>query len=521
MTDRTSADSPEKTLALFNRFISRTMGLHFSNERLSDLKLKIVSACAEFGFDDPEACMLWLMSTPLSREHLEILATSLAIGETYFFRDPHSYRALEEHVLHDLVRTRRNGDKHLRIWSAGCSSGEEPYSIAILLSRLLPDPESWNIMLLATDFNPQAIEKARQGVYGRWSFRDAPSWLMEYFSKKKDGRFEIIPRIRKMVQFTYLNLAEDCYPTLFSNTNALDLIFCRNVMLYFQPELITKVTTRFHHALRDGGWLFLGPTEAIQRPLKGFSRRRFTGALGYQKSPETVEKTTTGTEEALWTGPAPTPTMPLPEHPTAASQFPATPGPRSELGTITKLKTDKTVTSAIPHEAAAPMHGYREACILYDEGKYELAVIQAREILLRGEARAEIMQLLAKAYANLGKFSEAGEYCEMAIAADRLRAPNYYLQAVILQEEGRLEEAVTALNRALYLDHEYVTAYFTLGNLRLQTGRKREAQRNFANALRLLEKLDPNDALPEADGLTAGRLAEIIRTITQGRSVNE
>jgi len=145
----------------------------------------------------------------------------------------------------------------------------------------------------------------------------------------------------------------------------------------------------------------------------------------------------------------------------------------------------------------------------------------ARNILLRGVASVEIMQLLAKAYANLGKFSEAGEYCEMAIAADRLRAPNYYLQAVILQEEGRLEEAVTALNRALYLDHEFVPAYFALGNLRLQTGKKRESQRNFANALRLLENRDPNDTIPEADGLTAGRLAEIIRTITQGRSVNE
>jgi chemotaxis protein methyltransferase CheR len=131
------------------------------------------------------------------------------------------------------------------------------------------------------------------------------------------------------------------------------------------------------------------------------------------------------------------------------------------------------------------------------------------------------MQLLAKAYANLGRFSEARECCEQAIAADRLRAPNYYLLAVILQEEGRLEEAATALNRAIYIDHDYVPAYFALGNLSLQVGRKREAQRNFANALRILEKLDPHDALPEADGLTAGRLAEIIRNMSQGRTVNE
>jgi chemotaxis protein methyltransferase CheR len=128
---------------------------------------------------------------------------------------------------------------------------------------------------------------------------------------------------------------------------------------------------------------------------------------------------------------------------------------------------------------------------------------------------------LAKAYANLGRFSEARQCCEEAIAIDRLRAPNYYLLAVIMQEEGHMEEATAALNRALYVDHDYVPAYFALGNLNLQAGRKWEAQRNFANALRLLEKRDPHDVLPEADGMTAGRLAEIIRTVSQGRSVNE
>jgi len=165
---------------------------------------------------------------------------------------------------------------------------------------------------------------------------------------------------------------------------------------------------------------------------------------------------------------------------------------------------------------------YREACALYEVGEYELAAVKARELPVTGEESADAMQLLAKAYANLGRFSEAREFCcEQAIAADRLRAPNYYLLAVILQEEGRLEEAATALNRAIYIDHDYVPAYFALGNLSLQVGRKREAQRNFANALRILEKLDPHHALPEADGLTAGRLAEIIRNMSQGRTVNE
>jgi len=162
-------DSPAgKTLSLFSRFIARTMGLHIRNERLPELEQKVAAACRDFGYDDPESCMLWLMSAPLSREQLEILARTLTIGETYFLRDPRSYHALEKHVLPELISRRRNGEKCLRIWSAGCSSGEEPYSIAILLSRIIPDLESWHIVLLATDIDPDVLERGRQGVYGQW-----------------------------------------------------------------------------------------------------------------------------------------------------------------------------------------------------------------------------------------------------------------------------------------------------------------------------------------------------------------
>ncbi len=517
MTDLKHVNSAEKTLTLFNNFINRAMGLHFSCERLPDLGVKMESLCGKFAFDDPEACMLWLMSTPLSREHLEILAGALTIGETYFFRDPHCFRALEEHVLRDLVKDRQNGNKRLRIWSAGCSSGEEPYSIAILLSRMLPDLEKWNIQLLATDINPQAIEKARQGVYGRWSFRDSPPWLMEYFKETRDRRFEIIPRIREMVQFSHLNLAEDCYPSLFSNTNALDLIFCRNVMIYFQPELINTMTAKFHHALRDDGWLFLGPTEAIQRPLQGFSRHRFSGAIGYQKSSEKdVQAGSLADPMSVSRDMVPltTSTEMLPEPLKSVGQFQPTSGLVSDHNPDYETKAEKVENTFLAGD-------YLEAHTLYEAGKYELAAIKVRELLKTGETPVDALKLLAKSYANLGKFSEAVECCELAITADRLQAQNYYLLAVILQEEGRLEEAATVLNRALYIDQDYVPAYFSLGNLNMQTGRKQEAQRNFANALRLLEKRNPNDSLPEADGLTAGRLAEIIQAISQGRTMNE
>jgi len=505
----TASDS-QNTLALFSRFIARTMGLHTKDERLNELAQRVDSLSRDFGYDDPEACMLWLMSAPLSREQADILARSLTIGETYFFRDPQSYRVLEEQVLPEIIRARRTGEKTLRIWSAGCSTGEEPYSIAILLSRILPDLHDWNIMLLATDINPVALEKGLQGVYGNWSFRDAPQWLMNYFRKRKDGRFEIIPAIRKMVRFKYLNLAQECYPSLLNSTNAIDIIFCRNVMLYFSPTLIEKVLARFHNALPDGGWLFVSPTEVSCRPLDGFSCRRFPGAVAYRKGgPD-------GEPGGLWSGAPESPALPgaaaakgpvatpvLFDIPAALPPAPAVPAPAA--GSVEESRC-----------AAADItfrDSYLEAVALYDKGSYESAAGKVKAILAAGQDNTDALELLAKSYANLGRLAEARQCCEDAIAADKLRAHNHYLLSIILEELGEPGEAAAALKRALYIDQDYVIAHFALGNMNRQAGKKKEAERNFSNALQILEKREPGEVLVDAEGMTAGRLAEIIRVM--------
>jgi chemotaxis protein methyltransferase CheR len=503
----------QKTLFLFNRFMTRTMGLHVRAERLPELVQKIAAAGMDFGYDDPEACMLWLMSAPLSREHLETLARHLTIGETYFLRDPHSYRVLEEQVLPELIAARRKENKSLRIWSAGCSSGEEPYSIAILLSRIIPDLSSWNITLLATDINPVALERGRQGVYGQWSFRDAPPWLMDYFTKRKDGRFEIIPRIRKMVTFNYLNLAEQNYPSLLNNTNAIDIIFCRNVVLYFEQAVMNGVIANFHKSLLYGGWLFVSPTEIAHRSFDGFTCKRFPGSFVFRK----------GQWDDTGAGLRPGREAPVPKLATTANA--AVPPVVSSVvpdyaAGIPLLRSNHGGESAVvvedrdSVEETVPADRYLEGVALYNKGHYEQAAAEIREFLAAGRNNADALELLAKTYANLGKFAEARKCCEDTLAADKLRAHNHYLMSIILLELGEPAEAAVSLKRTLYVDHDYVLAHFALGNLNRQEGRVRESQRNFNNALRLLEARDPHEVLPEAEGLTAGRLAEIICAMT-------
>ena len=194
---------PDALLARLSEFLESQIGLHFPRERWRDLERGIAAASRESGYAEAEAFVRWLLSAPLTRTQIEGLASHLTVGETYFFREKRSFDILEQHILPELLRTRAQTDKRLRIWSAGCCSGEEPYSIAMLLDRLIPDLEKWNLTILATDINPGFLRKAARGVYGAWSFRDTPAWIRErFFISRQDGRFEIQPRMRRMVSFS-------------------------------------------------------------------------------------------------------------------------------------------------------------------------------------------------------------------------------------------------------------------------------------------------------------------------------
>ncbi|MGB9092804.1 MAG: protein-glutamate O-methyltransferase CheR [Gallionella sp.] len=272
-------------LSRLSELVAEQTGLNFPQERWSDLERGIAAAARDLNCQDSESCARWLLSAPLTRHTNEVLASHLSIGETYFFREKQNLGILEEHILPPLLQVRRqNEQRRLRIWSAGCCTGEEAYTIAILLDRLIPDLKEWNITILATDFNPKFLRKAAQGVYGEWSFRDAPGWLRErYFTEGADGRLEILPRIRKMVTFSYLNFADDVYPSLSNNTGAMDVIFCRNVLMYFTEQRAKQVADNFHRALVDGGWIIVSPSEASNMLLSSFAPVEFRDAVLYRK----------------------------------------------------------------------------------------------------------------------------------------------------------------------------------------------------------------------------------------------
>ncbi len=493
----------DELLSQAAELISTRLGLHFPTARWDDLERGIGAAARELDFRDLQSFVRSFASSHWTKSQIEVLASHLTVGETYFFRENKTLEILQDHILPELISSRQKSERRLRIWSAGCCTGEEPYSIAMLLSRMIPDLKSWNITILGTDVNQRFLQKAAKGVYGDWSFRTTPLWVQAKYFMKKNGHLEVLPYIKEMVTFSCLNLAEDAYPSLSNDTNAMDMILCRNVLMYFGAEQARNVVGNFHRCLVDGGWLIVSPSETSQHLFSQFQTVSFPEATLYQKSGH-------GTREAgrlAYSSNQDTPSL------SWLSTIPAQTGVDfsvlPEGGGLPSPATQEVEDADI---GPTP---YEQALTLYHQGSH----MEAAETLLaflsqEGEGQAKPAALLARVYANQGKLGEALQWCEKSIAADRLDAACHYLHAVILQEQGSIKEATLSLNRALYLDQRFVLAHFALGNLTARQGKLKESQKHFENALSLLSAYQQGEVLPESEGIAAGRLAEIIQSTT-------
>ena len=265
--------------------IAGRLGLELRDDRRDDLERALERARRASRCGTPEDCLAWLKDLPADSPPWKRLASDLTIGETYFFRDSGVFAALEGEVLPPLIAKRRSeGNPRLRIWSAGCATGEEPYSLAIVLDRLLPDRTGWAVTVLATDIDNEALQAARLGLYRDWSFRQTPEPIRaRYFHRREDDRFELDPGIRRMVTFAPLNLAEEAHPDPVTNTSAMDLILCRNVLMYFTREKQLRCVARLWRALVDGGWLVISPAESSADLLGPFVSVSFPGAILYRR----------------------------------------------------------------------------------------------------------------------------------------------------------------------------------------------------------------------------------------------
>ena len=449
-----------------------------------DVMMRERATC--LGYSTLKEYGIFLAGNKAADEWEEIVRTFTSV-ETFFFRDHGQFDLLRLRLLPELIKRHRD-DKTLRLWSAGCASGEEAYSLAMLVDMLLPQRSDWNILIVGSDIDSRAIAKARQGRYGQWSFRMFPATLQQryfhvdgepdqmrdtashapYSATRTPHSFLLDERIRKMVTFKVGNLVGDPFPDSGLYLHNMDLILCRNVFIYFDSAAVSAVATKIAATLVEKGYLMTAHTELIGHTLQGLESRLFTEGVVYQRL---VGSTACSVVESV-----PEPSL------------------------LRERSADRT-------QAAKEQETRPVSTMPCDEMRDDEADERVIPGLSQIPDSAIALCALAREHVDRGEYTLAARLCHEALIADPLAATPYFILAQLAQIKGDINQTRECLNKTLYLDHRCVPAYLELAALYERDGNMPHAHILRQTALGILRSM-PNDAMIEQYERTAGELAQ-------------
>ena len=271
-------------------------GLAYYRDRDDDLADVIGRRLTGLGLRDCRAYLDFLLEDQARDAELDGLVAQLTIGETYFFRDPQQFHAIRTIIIPDILDRKRDA-RQLRIWSAGCATGAEPYSLAILLGREMAHRiAGWHISILATDINRRFLAEAAEGRFQEWAFRATrPELRQECFSFDAQG-WKVLPDHRQWIKFDHCNLVDRDFPSRRDEIAEFDLILCRNVMIYFDHETRQRLIRQFHASLARGGWFLVGAAEPNLESFTDFEQVDAAGTTIYRRTEKSGLSHATGAE---------------------------------------------------------------------------------------------------------------------------------------------------------------------------------------------------------------------------------
>lgn len=376
-----------------------------------------------------------LKMNPLNHPLWQKIIQKIVVPETYFFRDKAQFEILANYFLPKIERHKK--DHSLRIWSAGCASGEETYSIAILLKERLHNIEKWDIFIIGTDINIKLLETAKLGIYRKWSFRDVEKYFIDKYFTKQGSLLSIKPEIANMVKFEYLNLLEESYPSLTENIHSFDLIICKNVLMYLKKEIIPSIVKGFYKCLLLDGWLILSSVETSYINSIDLTKESYNGLTIYKKTE-------------------------IPQGPNIIESF--------ENYEIKNKNTfpethKKDAIEPLPHEDI--------------EKKEELKV---NDFIRKG-----------KELANKGQLDDAIFYLKKALQKDPFCIEAHLLLAMVYQEKDDLKGAISELKKALYIDNKCIPAHLRLANIYQRVKNDKLYKKHLEDAMKLLKSKTPDE----------------------------
>jgi len=257
------------------------LGLSFDDKKIHFLSKRVLMRMEFLHLDEPSDYLMRLAHNDRSGAEMQALANLITTNETYMFREFEQLQAFGNACLPEVVaRKEAQGNRTLRIWSAGCSSGEETYTVAIIVQEVFPAIDDWDMQIVATDIDEERLAMAVSGVYGERSMKNVPAEYLDRHFTPQGGEWRVKPRSRSLVTIQSLNLHDRLQ---MRKMRAFDFIFCRNVLIYFDDASRKAVVDHFYNALNPGGFLFLGHSESVGRISSAFRLRRMGEYLVYMK----------------------------------------------------------------------------------------------------------------------------------------------------------------------------------------------------------------------------------------------
>jgi chemotaxis protein methyltransferase CheR len=499
MTTALAPDAPER----FRTLVARRLGLQFEDAKLAFLAEVLQRRADARG--EPSEMYLARLATDASGAELGALAGELTVGETYFFRNIDQFHAFVQVALPARMRAQATS-RRLRILSAGCASGDEAYSLAILIREARLD-SSWNVSIRAVDINPAMLVRAARARFTKWALRETRTDVKQAWFRQDGHEVVLDEAIRTAVEFEEGNLTADD-PRLWQ-PGAYDAIFCRNVLMYLTPEHAQSVVTRITRALTPGGYLFLGHVETLRGLSEEFHLRHTHGAFYYQrKEVGEAEDLQPGAHTAIPDASSPTVGPALAALvDNAETWVDAIHRAAERIQSLTEAPNPPTSPTVVP----APRLDLGLALDLLRKERFTEALAFVRALPVESKRDPDVLLLQSLLLAHSGQLAAAEDACQQLLALNELNAGAHYILALCREGVGDRRGAADHDQMATYLDPLFAMPRLHLGLLARRAGKPEIARSELSQAFLLFQREDASRLLLFGGGFTREALIGLCR----------
>ncbi len=482
----------------FRQRIEERSGIYIDDSKQNSFKISMDVRMDALGLDDYNVYYSLMLSGAGGKQEFNELLRLILIKETYFSRDERQLQVLTGKILPELAERKKGAE--IKIWSAGCATGEEPYSIAMAIME--SGFSGGAVSLYATDISEDALRKAQEGIYSKSSIRAIDRAILNKYFTQKDGLYYLDNQVKQRVLFSALNLNDPCYPM---DKGSFDIIFCKNVIIYFRLETVKTVIQRFYDTLAAGGYLFVGHSESLWQISDDFELDEISGVFLYRKNGKSHVLPVTNR-------------LPHKGRAEKATRNIGREAPHTVKRTDVQHSayTDRAARkeTLMPHKPGgltrkkdSPVRA--EKWTIPSEDNYDAVLEEIEATLLTDPENIDAHLLAGKIYTSLGLYDKALKKGIDALEVDDLSVDAYVLTGSVYYKTGEKEKAISAFKKAIYLDAGSIVSHYYLGNLYKDAKHIEQAVKEYNNVIRIFETKPECRARQVGEIFTAKQLKEI------------